>query len=170
MEKNTINSPENNRYYKDKPYGVDDVTTLNKQEVYTDYEPKRGEGIGEIKKTVIEQYTIDSSRTFAYRKEPLSEKTTDLLHCAIGASTEANELLDAFKKHMFYGKPLDIVNIGEEIADQLWYLTNLARLLNLNIEELLNKNIEKLKVRFPDRFSEEKAINRDVDAERKKLE
>lgn len=166
MEKD-INNPENNKYTKNKPYGTEDIMT--KQEVYTDLEPKKGDGIGS-KKTVIEQYSIDSARTFAYRKEPLSEKTTDLLHCAIGASTEANELLDAFKKHMFYGKPLDIVNIGEEIADQLWYLTNLARLLNLNIEELLNKNIEKLRVRFPDKFSEEKAINRDVNAERKKLE
>lgn len=118
----------------------------------------------------LTEYKEKSQRTFAYRKEPLSENQTDLLHCAIGASTETGELLDAFKKHIYYGKPLDIINIGEEIADTMWYLSNLARMLNLDIEKLLENNIAKLTVRFPDKFTEEKALNRNLDSERKVLE
>lgn len=116
------------------------------------------------------QYQEESQRTFSYRKEALSTKDTDLLHCAIGASTEAAELLDAFKKNIFYGKELDIVNIGEEIADQMWYLSNLCRLLGLDFEKILENNISKLKARYPDKFSSEKAINRDLETERKILE
>jgi len=47
--------------------------------------------------------------------------TGSLLHGAIGISGEAGELLDAVKKHVFYGKPLDVNNVKEEISDVLWY-------------------------------------------------
>lgn len=118
----------------------------------------------------LTNYKGESSRTFADRTQPLDAKTTDLLHCAIGASTEAGELLDAFKKHIFYGKPLDTVNVGEEIADMMWYLTNLCRLTGLDMEVLMQNNIDKLRKRFPEKFTQEGALNRDLDAERKELE
>jgi NTP pyrophosphatase (non-canonical NTP hydrolase) len=112
------------------------------------------------------EYQELSSKTFAES----GDETLNLLHCAIGASTEAGELLDAFKKHIYYKKELDVVNIGEEIADIQWYLFNLCRLLNLDMEQLLEANIAKLKARYGDKFSSEKAINRDLDTERDILE
>ncbi len=118
----------------------------------------------------LDRYYSESARTFAYRSEPLDEATTDMLHCAIGCSTEAGELLDAFKKHIFYGKPLDKVNVGEEIADMMWYISNLARLSELDIETLLYNNINKLRVRFPEKFTQENAENRDLNKEREALE
>lgn len=118
----------------------------------------------------LKKYKKESERTFAYRENHLDKNDVDLLHCAIGASTESNELLDQFKKHIFYGKKLDVVNIGEEIADTIWYLSNLARLLDLDIEKLLDNNINKLKIRYPLRFEPDNAINRDLDSERKELE
>lgn len=116
------------------------------------------------------EYEKESSRTFAYRKEPLDERTTDLLHCVIGINTESGELMDAFKKHIFYGKPLDLVNVGEELADIMWYVSNMCRLSGLDFEKLLENNINKLRVRFPDKFSQDNALNRDLEAERKELE
>lgn len=112
------------------------------------------------------EYQELSSKTFA----DLEDEKLNLLHCAIGASTEAGELLDAFKKHIYYKKELDVVNVGEEIADIQWYLFNLCRLLNLDMEQLLEANIAKLKARYGDKFSSEKAINRDLDTERNILE
>lgn len=41
---------------------------------------------------------------------------------------------------------------------------------NINFEECLDLNIAKLKVRFPDKFTEENALNRDLASERKQLE
>ena len=112
------------------------------------------------------EYKIESAKTFAES----NDKTLDLLHCAIGASTETGELLDAFKKHIYYKKELDIVNIGEEIADIQWYLVNLCRLLDLDMEKLLDTNIAKLRARYGEKFSEEKALNRDLNTERNILE
>jgi len=112
------------------------------------------------------EYQELSSKTFAES----GDETLNLLHCAIGASTEAGELLDAFKKHIYYKKELDVVNIGEEIADIQWYLFNLCRLLKLDMEQLLEANIAKLKARYGDKFSSEKALVRDLDTERDILE
>ena len=49
-------------------------------------------------------------------------------------------------------------------------LIQLANKFNLNFEELLFKNIEKLRIRFPEGFSEERALNRDLNKERESLE
>lgn len=119
------------------------------------------------------EYTNQSSKTLIPSEElgiNVDNKTVDLLHCAIGAVTESGELLDAFKKHIYYKKDLDIANITEEIGDIQFYLFNLCRLLNINIEDVYDINIAKLKARYGDKFTTEKATNRDLKTERKILE
>lgn len=93
-----------------------------------------------------------------------------LLHGLIGVVTEAGELFDAFKKHVFYGKPLDIVNVKEEIGDLMWYLAIILDYLGISLEEIMVQNNAKLRARYPEKFTEDKALNRDLDAERLVLE
>jgi len=100
----------------------------------------------------------------------LGREEYDQLHMAMGASTEANELLDVYKKWFAYGKEIDLVNVKEEIFDCMWYLVNLCRMLDINLEEGMENNIAKLRKRFPEKFDKEHAINRNLDAERKILE
>jgi NTP pyrophosphatase (non-canonical NTP hydrolase) len=127
------------------------------------------------------QYLEDSARTAPTEEQ--NSKTieriitgheevhlVDLLHAGIGMSTESAEFLDALKKHMFYGKPLDTVNLKEEVADQLWYCALALRALGANFEEVMETNIAKLKARYPNKFDEEKALTRDLETERKILE
>lgn len=161
----------------------------------------------------------------------------NILHMQLGLITEIGEVLDIFKKKLAYKKELDLVNLGEELADQMWYvanyglitkdpalsmlcledieilvqdsylipatytkkteativiLTNLLRVLltskelpiidyvvsiaavckiwELDFMQILTNNITKLKVRYPEKFTNEAALNRDLDAERKELE
>jgi len=105
----------------------------------------------------------------------LDQQQMELLHAAIGISTEAGEILDAFKKHLIYGKDLDIINITEELGDITWYMAIMTRYLkNLTgatlEDDILELNIDKLKARYPEKFTEEKALNRDLDTEREILE
>lgn len=93
-----------------------------------------------------------------------------LLHGALGIVTEAAEIADAIKKAIFYGKPLDLINIQEEIGDCFWYLAVLARETGAPFEDIMAQNIAKLRARYPDKFTEEAALNRDLDAERLTLE
>ncbi len=93
-----------------------------------------------------------------------------LLHAGIGLSTEAGEFLDALKKHIFYGKDLDRVNLKEEIGDMFWYLAIACDELGVDFEPLMETNIKKLKARYGDKFTEAAAQKRDLAREREILE
>src|SRR5688572_3169372 len=81
--------------------------------------------------------------------ERLSEpKNIRLLHGAIGLATEAGEIQDALKKHVFYGKPLDLVNIAEEMGDLFWYLAILSDTIGEPFQKIMETNIAKLKARY----------------------
>ena len=65
---------------------------------------------------------------------------------------------------------LDAVNLKEEFGDTLWYLALGLRFLGIGFEETFAANIAKLQARFPDKFTEDAAMNRDPAAERAILE
>ena len=93
-----------------------------------------------------------------------------LLHAGIGLATEAGEFLDAMKKHVFYGKELDTVNLGEEMGDLFWYCAIVADELGLDFAKVMDTNIAKLKARYGEKFTEEAASERDLDTESEILE
>ncbi len=116
-------------------------------------------------------YIKDAIRTESTNFSAMDERLTDngtkrLLHAGIGLSTEAGEFLDALKKHIFYGKELDKVNLAEEMGDMFWYMAIVADELGFEFEEVMEKNISKLKARYGEKFTEEKAENRDLNTER----
>lgn len=49
-------------------------------------------------------------------------------------------------------------------------LYELSQCLGFYFYRLLDNNISKLRVRFPDKFTSENALERDLDSERKELE
>jgi hypothetical protein len=59
----------------------------------------------------------------------LTETGAKLMHATFGISGEAGELLDAVKKHIIYGKPLDRENVVEELGDLEFYLEDLRATL-----------------------------------------
>ena len=120
-------------------------------------------------------YMKDSKRTTSndyanIEMRMKGDKMVDLLHSGIGLATESGEFLDALKKTIFYGKQLDEVNLAEELGDLLWYIALAMNALDTDFEEQMQINIDKLKLRYPDKFTEEAAEVRDLAAERKLLE
>jgi NTP pyrophosphatase (non-canonical NTP hydrolase) len=118
-------------------------------------------------KDAIKTESIDFASIY---KRMMREEVIRILHASMGLSTEAGELLDAMKKHIFYGKKLDMVNLQEELGDIFWYAAQLADAAGFTFEDTMEKNIAKLKARYPDRFTEKDAVNRNLDVERKILE
>lgn len=99
-------------------------------------------------------------------KERLSdEKTIRLLHAAMGLVTEAAELADMLKKHIFYGKEIDEINAAEELGDGSWYSAVAIDVLKTTMNDIMTKNIEKLRKRYPEKFTEHNALNRDIEKE-----
>ncbi len=122
------------------------------------------------------EFTKQCLKTLAMDHEGIATRLDspmkhDLIHGAMGVSTEANELLDMVKKHVFYGKPLDIPNLIEEVGDTLWYCALLLEASGSSFDEAQDKVIKKLQARYKGKgFSEENAITRDLDTEREILE
>lgn len=187
-------------------------------------------------KTILEYQGLAERTCPSLGSEDLNER-----HMNLGVITEIGETLDIFKKLLAYKKPMDLVNLGEELADISWYIVNKCRFqevaldddfneviaevkeladikmftvndltaevkseailtlllssycapintlfnspivqlgflhqiaswFNLDYFQCLTNNIEKLKVRYPEKFTEEAAQNRDLVAERTELE
>lgn len=121
------------------------------------------EYIAQAKRTDLPEYLTMEERM-------LNLPHLRLLHAAMGITTEAGEFMDAFKKHFLYGKQLDVINLKEELGDILWYIAIAADELGISFESIMQTNIDKLKKRFPEKFTEHNAINRDLESERKILE
>lgn len=177
----------------------------------------------------LNEYQQQAKRTLVQ----LACERDDMLHMAMGVTTEFSELLDIIKKEFAYGKKIDLVHLSEEIGDIYWYIANACNIAKIkpqttrhvkyndglfwvhtlydihtmydaaqnyttdescineikNIIEwlivradaitshfklergkILQTNINKLKARYPDKFTQDKAINRDLTKERKILE
>jgi NTP pyrophosphatase (non-canonical NTP hydrolase) len=97
-------------------------------------------------------------------------QTIRLLHAAIGLATESGELLDALKKHIFYGRELDVVNVKEELGDAQWYVATGVDACAADLMEVMITNIQKLRARYPDKFKEADALQRNLEQERLILE
>jgi NTP pyrophosphatase (non-canonical NTP hydrolase) len=90
----------------------------------------------------------------------LDHVPVDVLHGAMGLSTEAGEMMDNVKRAVFYGKPLNLGNLQEEIGDVCWYIALICSTTGLDFNEILERNIDKLRIRYPERFASVDALNR----------
>ena len=109
----------------------------------------------------FDKMTLALAKDGADIKRELTPEQCHMLHMVIGVSTEAGELLDAFKKHTIYQKPLDVENVKEELGDLLFYMSNLMQSVGLSFKDVLQHNIDKLSVRYASgKYSDEQAQQR----------
>lgn len=123
-------------------------------------------------KNYIELAIKTEPKNYDTKLKNLDENKTRILHAFLGLSTEAAELLDNLKRNIFYNdenKPLDTVNIKEEMGDIFFYLAMLCDAIGCTFEEVQAANIAKLRARYGDKFSNEKANNRNLKLEREVL-
>lgn len=84
----------------------------------------------------------------------------ELVNYGLGIAGEAGEVADLIKKSVFHGHKIPEDEIAKELGNVLWYLSNIARLAGLTLEEVATSNIAKLQKRYPEGFSTEASINR----------
>lgn len=119
-----------------------------------------------------QEYTAGALRT---EKKVLPFEGTNgvtprIEHAIIGLASEIGELADAMKKAKFYGKTFDVVNFLEELGDLTWYIAIALDETDSCWEEIWEKNIAKLKARYPEKYTDENALCRNLEIERKILE
>lgn len=96
--------------------------------------------------------------------------TVPLTTYAAKASIQAGRIMDAIKRGLFYAKDLNVAVIIESLARMYDELYGILAQFNVPIEAVWAATINKLKVRYPGKFTEDLAVNRDLEAERKALE
>lgn len=118
----------------------------------------------ELPQQTLDLFTAEEKQDQMF--EPASKAmTVPLVHSIIGIATEAGELLEIFDKPEF-----DRTNFIEEVGDVLWYIAIGLNAVGSTFEEAQRINIAKLRKRYPEKFTEYDANNRDLKAERDVLE
>jgi NTP pyrophosphatase (non-canonical NTP hydrolase) len=110
----------------------------------------------------FEEYEAGAAKTCT-----MKGNNEDVLHAVFGAASEVGELADAMKRYLVYDKPIDSVNIMEEVGDVLWYLHKLAKTMGYTLTDAARANIAKLDNRS--RQKRENIALRDLTAERQLL-
>ena len=80
--------------------------------------------------------------------EELTPEDCHLWHMASALNGEAGELFDAIKKAVVYRKPLDGMNVVEELGDMEFYMEGLRAMLGITREHTLQANYVKLEKRY----------------------
>lgn len=111
------------------------------------------------------EYQIACNRTSPTFEQDLciekrAGRNAILIHALLGMCSETGEFADALKKHIIYNQPLDVLNLREELGDKLWYITLACSALGIQLGEVMSDNITKLKLRYPEKFTEELAKER----------
>ncbi len=83
-----------------------------------------------------------------------------LINGVMGLCGESGEVIDIVKKHISQGHPLNKDKIIEELGDVMWYIAELATILNVTIEDIMKYNINKLSKRYEGGFTVEQSLNR----------
>ena len=80
------------------------------------------------------------------------------------------KMLDSLKKKIYYNKNIDILTFINQTFELFSILNSYCFFYKTDVNYILEKNINKLKARYGDKFSSEKAINRDLETEKNILE
>lgn len=109
-----------------------------------------------------------SNKALLFNK-PLNYRD-QILHAALGVTSDGGEFADAVKASMIYGKPEDVINMVEELGDVLWFINLAIRTLGYTLEDVMLANIAKLEVRYSEGYSDAKALNRHKELEREAIQ
>lgn len=100
----------------------------------------------------------------------------NMLDLSVMANEISSEILDVFKKHIFYKNTLNqeiFDNLKQSIMIKITLLIDviysICQKSNLTIEYCCEKNIAKLRIRYPEKFTNELANNRNVESEQNEL-
>lgn len=83
-----------------------------------------------------------------------------ILNACLGLSGEVGEFNDMIKKWIFHEKDFDEVHAKKELGDIMWYVALMCDSFGWSLDEILEMNVDKLKARYPEGFSVQRANNR----------
>ena len=87
-------------------------------------------------------------RTTAIYPGALERNTEELVYLSLGLAGEAGEVANKVKKLLRDGKDMYSIDaVRQELGDVMWYLTRLADMLGVTLNEVMRLNTWKLQSR-----------------------
>lgn len=83
---------------------------------------------------------------------------------------DSANFLDMMKKSAFYGKPIKTEDVDNHVTNLYVHMISMAEYYGFDLEVAMSNNQDKLRKRFPEKFEEGQALNRDTGVERTELE
>lgn len=120
-----------------------------------------GEAAGEVD-NIKKRLIYSSPDLTGLPSVTLTQRQAEFLHACMGMITETVEIVECVGAEL---KVSSEVHFMEEVGDLMWYLAIFMRNLDLPLEKTLASNIRKLAARYPEKFTNEAAMNRDKAAE-----
>jgi NTP pyrophosphatase (non-canonical NTP hydrolase) len=117
-----------------------------------------GEEIGDILWYLVNYDRIRENNNFQDYK--LEEH-----HFNFSVFIEISKLQNQVKRFVAYKKDIDRLEETKIVTNTILALKYACSKLGLDIYKIMENNIQKLKVRFPEKFTEENAINRNLEKE-----
>jgi NTP pyrophosphatase (non-canonical NTP hydrolase) len=93
----------------------------------------------------LNEYQQAASRTHQDRPDAM-------VNYALGVAGEAGEVVELVKKHWFHKRPLSREKFVAELGDVLWYVSQLAHVEGIPLEDVAAANVTKLRERYPEGF------------------
>ena len=124
-------------------------------------------GLEEEHHLVIRLFNAHIINFFTYQEKSKRTMNTaletkdQLNNYVFGLVGEVGEVVDLLKKFFYHGHEVDSNRLKSELGDILWYVSAVASLFNLDLQEIAQGNIEKLEKRYPNGFSSEASIKRE---------
>ena len=115
----------------------------------------------------IQAFNAQKLSFFVYQLKSERTMNTSLLlkdqlnNYIFGLVGEVGEVVDLLKKFFYHGHEVDSNRLKSELGDILWYVSAVASLFNINLQEIAQGNIEKLEKRYPNGFSSEASKGRE---------
>lgn len=115
---------------------------------------------------------LEQRKSWSLLEKYILPKRTPILKTLSNSTISASNLIDIMKKGIFYGREIDPVKFESFMVEVMIEMIALLDLAGYDYEEAMDINIKKLqKKRFKaGKFTEQEAIVRNLDEERKTLE
>jgi NTP pyrophosphatase (non-canonical NTP hydrolase) len=125
---------------------------------------------------IIDELQLDPNEIyqkydFSGTPENVRGSAVNLIVSTIGELVvHVGEISDILKKEIFYDRTIDPEVVKLKLKQIDYCISFILHLRFMTSEQAMKSNIAKLKFRYPHKFTEQSALNRDLEGERKILE
>ena len=105
---------------------------------------------------------------FDYQSQAMRTSRPDLspkehlINAMLGLAGECGECTDLVKKHLYQDGRDIRGKLFDELSDVMWYIAEAATVMGFDMDDIAAHNIDKLRKRYPDGFSADKSLHREI--------